>query len=121
MIQKKMEVAEALKESHVMPYAMIRTLSTMYIGEYKDEEELLDEWEEAHFFDEDKEICFFRRDEKLQAVSKEKEENDSVIIHSYEIENPEFGKKIKIAWQLSTDEDGQTYISGERLTGWEGE
>lgn len=121
MRQKKLELEEALKESRVMPYTMIRTLSAVYVGEYQNQEELLDEWEEAHFFDEDKEICFFRRDEKLQAVSKEKEENDSVIIHSYEIGNPEFGKKIKIAWQLSTDEDGQTYISGERLTGWEGE
>lgn len=121
MIQKKLELTEALKESRFMPYAMIRTLSTVYIGTYKNEEELLEEWEDARFFDEKKEICFFRKDEKLQAVRKEEEENDSVIIHICEIGNPEFGRRIKIAWQLSTDEDGQTYISGERLSGWEGE
>lgn len=121
MIQKKLELVEALKESHDMPYAMIRTLSTVYIGKYKNEEKLLNEWEEARFFDEKKEIRFFRKDDKLQAASMEGEKEDSVISRFYPTGNPEFGKKIKVTWQLSTDEDGQTYICGERLTGWEGE
>ena len=123
MKQKKLNLSEAFEAGEKLPYAMIRTLSSVYVGEnrsMKNMEPLLDELEEARFFNDKTEIKILRKDTDLMAVQTDAEPSDHCLVKTYSIANPEFGKTLQVACDLGQDEDGQTYICGERLIGWEG-
>lgn len=118
MTVKKIDLPEALERGRKLPFAWVRSLSFAYVGRNKEIEDELEEVEEARFFDEKTEIKILRTVDGLQAWCCEAEPDDHVLEHSYKVRNPEFGKEIRVTWMLDVDEDGQTYISGGRLSGW---
>ena len=123
MKQEKITISEALEEGEKLPYAMIRTLSSVYVGLNKKREEidpLLPELEEARFFSDKTEIKILYKDDDLIAIRAEEEHSDNGLVRKYSIANTEFGKTLWVSCDLEQDEDGQTYIRAERLIGWEG-
>lgn len=119
MRQMELQVDRALEQGLRLPYAMIRSYSQVVLGntpQAVDEEELI----EARFFDAENEIRLFRADGELRGVRLCKERDDICIESSFYIENPDFGKEIRVCHHLDTDEDGQTYIRTTRLCGWTG-
>lgn len=123
MKQEKITISKALEEGEKLPYAMIRTLSSVYVGLNKKREEidpLLPELEEARFFGDKMEIKILYKDDDLIAIRTEEELSDNGLVKKYTIANTEFGKTLWVSCDLEQDEDGQTYIRTERLIGWEG-
>lgn len=119
MIIEKLDLTDALESGHELPYVWIHELSRVYIGKNMDVDLQLEEVEEVRFFNGKTEVKIIRMEEELQAWRITEEADDHVISHSYAICNQEFGGKLSVAWMLDADEDGQTYIKGERLNGWE--
>lgn len=119
MIIEKLDLMDALESGHELPYVWIHELSRVYIGKSTGVDLQLEEVEEVRFFDEKSEVKIVRMEMGLQAWRMTAEPDDHVIRHSYAICNEEFGGKLSVAWMLDADEDGQTYIKGERLNGWE--
>ena len=120
---KNLNISEAFETSEKMPYTMIRTLSSVYLGANPKREktdEFLSELEEIRFFNDKTEIKILRKENNLVAIQTEEEPSDNCLVKTYPIANSEFGKALQISYNLSQDEDGQTYISGERFSGWEG-
>ena len=119
MIKRSIDLSEALELGGKMPFVWIRFLSAIYIGKNEDIEKKLDELEEARFFDSEKEVKIIRNGNCLQAWYSCLQSGDRVWKRSYTVRNPEFGGKIHVTCILNSDEDGQTYISDEKLSGWE--
>ena len=119
MIIEKLDLTDALEAGHELPYVWIHELSRVYIGKNTDVDLQLEEVEEVRFFDEKAEVKIVRMETELQAWRITAEPDDHVIRHSYAICNQEFGGKLSVTWMLDADEDGQTYVKGERLSGWE--
>ena len=120
---KNLNISEAFETGEKMPYMMSRTLSSVYLGMNSKREktdEFLSELEEIRFFNEKTEIKILRKENNLVAIQTEEEPSDNCLVKTYPIANPEFGKALQISYNLSQDEDGQIYISGERFSGWEG-
>lgn len=114
-----MDVKTALERGLALPFALVRSLSTVTLGptpETVNEAELL----EARFFDADREIRVFRGVAGLQAACLTAEEGDHTLERKCALSNPQFGKTVTLCRQLEFDEDGQAYVSASRLTGWEG-
>lgn len=111
---------QALAEGAKLPFVMLQTVSAVVFAKnpYTIEET---EINEARFFDEQTEIRIFRQDGELQAVCLTEEASDRCIKETYEFANKVLGKELEICRVLDTDEDGQTYITATRLTGWKGE
>lgn len=118
MIKEKMKAEEALEKGRMLPYVMIRALSEVYIGYQKEGEIDLSQLEEARFFDDITEIRLIRYENNWLATYIRLEEQDKVLKHVYKIANARFGKRLETAWILASDEDGQTYIAEEKLSGW---
>ena len=120
MAKKSISIDEALKRATALPFAMIRSLSDVYLGEQKIPSDLSDVIE-ARFFGPDEEIRLFRDGETLKAASVTEEGMDS-IDKNFDVENSgKFGvKKISAKYILDYDEDGQAFISTTRLCGLEG-
>lgn len=120
---KNLNISEAFEAGEKMTYMMSRTLSSVYLGMNSKREktdEFLSELEEIRFFNEKTEIKILRKENNLVAIQTEEEPSDNCLVKIYPIANPEFGKTLQISYNLSQDEDGQTYISDERFSGWEG-
>lgn len=110
-------VQEALQQGQKKPWAWVRSLSAVSLGPTPseiNEAELL----EARFFDQSEEVRIFRRNRTLEAVSIM--EGDSSFERQFKVENPMFGGKITVRYDLKQDDDGQMYISDVCLAGWEG-
>lgn len=117
MKAEKMELQAALSKGKSLPWAMIRSLSTVTLGPPPSdipEDDLL----EARFFSPDEEIRIFRNDGKLHAVLLRDEKNDEFLDHTYRISNPELGTEITVRSYLGFDDDGQAYLKNSRLTNW---
>lgn len=116
---RTLEPQEALEKGIQLPFAMLRFLSKVFLGETPKQTDL-SELLEARFFNQEKEIRIFQRDGILCAAYLEQEENDNPIKKTYVLENPNFGTQITVSYDLSYDSDGQAYISSMRLSDWEG-
>lgn len=119
MKTENLTLEKALEQGKQLPFALIRQYSAVSFGKTPktvDAEELL----EARFFDQNKEIRIFRRDDALCAVSLVWEPGDRKMWASYSIENGKLGKSFSVCHLLNCDEDGQSYIEETCLTGWEG-
>jgi hypothetical protein len=119
MKTESMTLSAAMTQGAALPYAYVRSLSSVTLGPAPrsiDLETLLD----ARFFSQQTEIRIFRQYETWQAVRLTAEPEDRVILRTYDLENPNFGKRITICQVLDTDGDGQTFLATTRLTDWEG-
>ena len=119
MRTEKLDVSAAIELGQRLPYAMVRSLSSMFLGQTP-AVILPEELEEARFFSEKEEIRVFHSERGLSAVLVTEEEGD-VVLQSWErVENPTFGKELRITRLLERDEDGQAYVADMRLSGWKG-
>ena len=118
MKTEELSVQDAIEQGMALPWALVRSLSSVTLGltpAEVDQEELL----EARFFHAEEEIRVFQVDGRLRAARLCAETKDSRIERTYQISNPKFGKRLTVSYELEADEDGQTYLSVARLVGWE--
>ena len=109
----------ALAAAASLPFAYIRSLSQVTLGPNPGIDGS-EEWTEARFFDETREIRFFRRNGALSAVCLTGEPEDRVLTETYRVRNAKFGKTYTVCQVLEPDEDGQMNVRASRLSGWEG-
>lgn len=114
-----MTMEAALAAAASLPFAYIRGLSRVTLGPNPGTEGA-DEWIEARFFDETREIRFFRRNGTPSAVRLTGEPEDRVLTETYRVRNARFGKTYTVCQVLEPDEDGQMNVRASRLSGWEG-
>lgn len=119
MKREKLEINTALQQGMQLPFALIRTWSTVHLGECPEQLPQLEELLEGRFFDKNREIRLFRREGNMCAVSLEQTPEDRTLEETYELE-PKFGKTLTVCRHLSVDEDGQTVFAATRLSSWEG-
>lgn len=115
----KLEVQAALEQGLTLPFAWIRTLSSVTLGpipETVDTAELL----EACFFSSQEEIRVFQTGSGLKAARLTAEAGDHMIEENRELLSPRFGKSVTMCHILAFDGDGQAYIAESRLTNWKG-
>ena len=119
MTFEKLTAEEALQRGLSLPFALIRSVSSVSLGHTPEQVEtdgLLD----ARFFSDTQEVRLFRRDGQLQGAVLNQDADESYREKIYKIENPALGREIVVRYELSADEDGQTYLSAARLAGWKG-
>lgn len=115
-----LEVSQALELGMTLPYALIRSLSSVTLGPAPEKIEL-DELIEARFFDSEQEVRIFQGETGPQAARFWEEAGDAVIKRTYQLANTAlFGQAIAVRQLLDFDEDGQAYVSWTRLAGWKG-
>ena len=114
----KKEVNEALTFGMTLPYALIRSLSSVSLGPTPGEPPALDELLEVRFFDEKQEVRLFRRSGALCTAHIVCKEDGLWVDKTYEIENKVLGGQVAVRHFLAFDEDGQCSISTSCLTGW---
>lgn len=120
MKTEPMDVREALGRGKALPYALVRSLSSVALGPAPETVDL-DELIEARFFGEE-EVRLFRDGADLRAVCLTQEEGDVVIDRCCALANRSaFGGAITVRQVLEFDGDGQAFIACTRLTGWRGE
>ena len=119
MKTEKLTVQQAVEQGRELPFVLIRSLSSIYIGRIR-EIGSMDELLEARFFGEDQEIRIFHKGEELAAVCLKKEASDRELMEKFAVANERFGKSITVCSTLEADEDGQSYVAQKRLTHWEG-
>jgi len=112
-----LSIEQALLQGKALPYAMIRSLSAVYLGKMPADLSL-QELIEARFFDAQQEIRIFWREDTLCAAKLQQEEGDHAYCQTYQIQNPQFGKTVTVSYELEADEDGQTYVAACRLIDW---
>lgn len=116
---EKLDAEAALERGLRLPYALVRSLSTVTLGKTPRAVEI-EELLEARFFSENEEIRLFRKNGGLNAVLLREEPADSVLEDTFRIENGALGRSVTVRHLLDFDEDGQAYIKTTRLAGWEG-
>ena len=121
MRTEKMEPRAGLELGEQLPFAYIRTLSAVSLGETPELPDL-DELIEARFFDREQEIRIFRKNGSWTCCRIAGEPGDELLEKKFRLENREkFGEKLTMLYQLEHDEDGQTLISVGRLADWQKE
>ena len=119
MTFERLTAEEALQRGLMLPFALIRRISSVSLGNTPTQietEELLD----ARFFSDTEEVRLFRRDGLLQGAVLKQDADKDYLEKIYRIENPALGSEIVVRYELDVDEDGQTYVSTARLAGWKG-
>ena len=119
MTFERLTAEEALQRGLMLPFALIRRISSVSLGNTPTQietEELLD----ARFFSDTEEVRLFRRDGLLQGAVLKQDADKDYLEKIYRIENPALGREIVVRYELEADEDGQTYVSAARLAGWKG-
>ncbi|MCD7886940.1 MAG: hypothetical protein LUG44_04905 [Clostridiales bacterium] len=117
---EKLSPSEALERGRALPFALVRCYSSVTLGKTPadvDTDQLL----EARFFDATQEVRLFRQAGGLRAVACEQEAGDDFLEERYKLANQDrFGETLTVRYDLSADEDGQTYVASTRLAGWQG-
>ena len=119
MTFEKLAAEEAVQRGLTLPFALIRSISSVSLGNTPaqiETEELLD----ARFFSDTEEVRLFRRDGLLQGAVLKQDADKDYLEKIYRIENPALGSEIVVRYELDVDEDGQTYVLTARLAGWKG-
>lgn len=120
---KEISLEDAKREGMVLPWALIRQLSLVQMGETSRLSIDWDEVTEARFFDNDKEIRIFEAEDGLSAVLLSDGENEAEGV-TYrdtvrELEHKEwFGAAVSVREYFGYDEDGQLCAVASRLNGW---
>ena len=119
MKPETLTVEAALARGKELPWALVRSLSSVTLGPVPAELPPEDELLEVHFFSEAEEIRLFRDGAGLRAARLAEGPETPVIRREFEVENPAMGKTITVCWRIEADEDGQCALTGARLAGWE--
>jgi len=107
MKREILSVQDAFRLGGELPFAMVRTLSSVTLGRTP-AEVLEDELLEVRFFDRLREIRVFRKDGVLCAALLRQEEGDLSYTETYPLRNAQlFGSRITVSHELEADEDGQ--------------
>lgn len=114
--QQRVALEQAKKAAMEYPYALIYSLSRVYLGRTPQEMDW-DEVTEAHFFDESSELFFLEAEDALCAVKLT--DSDTALEETYAL-LPGMGKELRVRKSIAFDEDGQAYFAQNRLCGWEG-
>ena len=112
-----LSIQDALDRAKSMPYAYVRSLSSVYVGVAPDNI-TLKEVTEARFFGETAEIQFLRDASGMTAVEVADEADDLTIDQRTALLCPTDGFLTKRRYILP-DEDGQCNIVATRLLKWE--
>lgn len=113
-----LSVNDALDRAKTMPYAYIRTLSSVYVGAIP-ETITLDEVTEARFFGETSEVQFIRSAAEMTAMEVADEADDITVDQRTALIHPADSFLTKRRYILP-DEDGQCSVAATRLLKWEG-
>lgn len=119
MKTEPMDVREALDRGQALPFALVRSLSSVTLGptpETVDLEELI----EARFFSAGEEVRIFQGEAGLQAVCLSTEKEDVTIEKEHKLADPAFGESVTVRQVLDFDGDGQAYVACILLAGWKG-
>lgn len=119
MKREVLTVEEALQRGQKLPWAWIRSLSSVSLGA-RPAEVNMDELLEARFFGPETEVRIFHSGGALRAAALTTETTDKTIQRQFDIENPMFGDSITVRYTLEADEDGQMNRTDACLVGWEG-
>ncbi len=119
MKREVLTVEEALQRGQALPWAWVRSLSSVSLG-LRPAEINTDALLEARFFGPETEIRLFRSGGALRAAALTPEAGDKTIQRRFDIENPIFGASITVRYTLEADEDGQMNRTVACLIGWEG-
>ena len=119
MKEYSIDVTKAIQEGKELPYCLIYSISSVYLGRTKENVEVDEEIIEAHFFDEDKEIRITRNQGIFIAAKLESSPEDDYIERVYHVKRAK-GKLI-VHEEIDYDSDGQAYVADIRLIGWRGE
>ena len=121
MKTEKLTVENALAYGQALPYALVRSISSFSLGPTPGTLPPTEELLEARFFSEHEEIRIFHDGDALRALRLTGEPEEEFIDRTFEIENRQFGRSIRLRQSIRYDEDGQAVLNSGRLTGWEGE
>lgn len=116
MIYQALPVEDALRLAQAKPWAYIKNMSSMHLGENPvslDLTQVLD----ARFFDGQQEIRLLREEGTLHAYAFTKEADDDCI-DSTGTPLPGFGSSFTKHSYIRYDDDGQAYIAAVCLAGW---
>ena len=119
MKESSIDVSKAVQEGKELPYSLIYSMSSVYLGRTKEDVKMDEELIEAHFFDEDKEIRIIRNQGTFIAAKLESSPEDIYIKRTYHVRQAK-GKLI-VHEEIGYDSDGQAYVADIRLIGWRGE
>ena len=119
MTFERLTAEEAIRRGLMLPFALIRTVSSISLGNTPAQIET-DELLEARFLSDVQEVRLFRRDGQLQGAVLKQEAAKNYWEKAYRVENPVLGSELVVRYELEADEDGQTYVSAARLAGWKG-
>ena len=119
MTFERLTAEEAIRRGLMLPFALIRTVSSISLGNTPAQIET-DELLEARFFSDVQEVRLFRRDGQLQGAVLKQEAAKNYWEKAYRVENPVLGSELVVRYEREADEDGQTYVSAARLAGWKG-
>ena len=119
MTFERLTAEVAIRRGLMLPFALIRTVSSISLGNTPAQIET-DELLEARFFSDVQEVRLFRRDGQLQGAVLKQEAAKNYWEKAYRVENPVLGSELVVRYELEADEDGQTYVSAARPAGWKG-
>lgn len=121
MRTESLDAQQALAEGRAMPFAYVRTYSSVALGpsarcapEVSTPEEIL----EARFFDGAAELRLFRDESGLRAARLVLEDGDDCIFETVSPANSRFGGVVTVCSVLAYDEDGQAARMAALLTDW---
>ena len=117
---KRMNPEEARTYIQDYEYALRYMVSEMILTETVSLSEI--NWEEcveARFFSEEKELHFFRQDDRMRAVEVKDKDGRDEIVKSYDLANKfqKTGRQVKVKQYIDYDKDGQANIVLTRLSG----
>lgn len=117
---RNMTPEDALAFGMVLPYALIRTISSFSLGPTPAAPPALDELLEARFFSAEKEYRILHDGAGLVAVYLTEEPDEEYLEQRFTLANRQFGMRIVMRQPIEYDEDGQAMLRSGRLCGWEG-
>ena len=123
MQYEAMNLEQAIEEGKQLPFAMLQTMSEVYIGKTPKEKLAKipkTQIRELRFFDQKQEIRVCRNDGNLQGMKVTNTENETTIEKRYALLSEKFGKEVTVSYALFADEDGQMYVGDNRLLDWKG-
>lgn len=119
MKTEKMNINEALEHGREFPFALVRSISSFFIGPTPEELPPTEELLEVRFFSEEGECRIFHTGAELAAVYVTEAPEEEYIDSSFSLENDR-SQSITIRQTISYDDDGQAILSSGRLTTWKG-
>lgn len=117
---QNLTVEEAMRLGRAMPYALIRAYSAVRLGPTPRELPAAEELLELRFFSDGEEIRVFRDGPALRAVRLREQTDAETMDRVLELENPRFGRRVRLRQEIQYDGDGQAFPGPARLCGWEG-